>query len=123
MIRCSTFFIIVQRVFISTPLYGSEIAIDSQVGIKLNPEAIEKKLSEQIDPVRFMVSSLPDAQLGEKVVLIVEEKLNLSTSFDQLDKYEKPKMVIENHPFTLTDSGKIDRIKTRNSLKEIHNEN
>lgn len=102
---------------------GRKDYIINSGGVKLNPEVIERKLSNQIAPIRFMVSSLPDERLGEKVVLLVEEKLNISANFDLLDKYEKPKMIIEGHPFVLTDSGKVDRIKTRNSLKEIHNEN
>ena len=85
-------------------------------GVKLNPEAIERKLHEQIHPTRFLISSLPDSRLSEKVVLIIENSLGHDLNFDTLEKYERPKMVVEGQKITMTSSGKVDRINTRKSL-------
>ncbi len=85
-------------------------------GIKLFPEEIERKLSSSIlNP--FFITSFNDSKLGEKVVLIIESKdgsdiLNEKT-FINLDKYERPKEVFYLKEFIKTESGKINRIKTK----------
>ena len=65
-------------------------------GIKLIPEQIEQKLVNKISQ-RFFITSKPDNELGEKVVLVIEgEKFELDNSiYESLDKYEKPKKVIK----------------------------
>ena len=82
-------------------------------GIKLIPEKIEDKLSDKID-ARFFVTAVEDADLGEKLVLIIEgEKQTLNaTVFDGLDKYEKPKEVYYVSQFIETATGKIKRKET-----------
>ena len=79
-------------------------------GIKLIPEKIEDKLSKKINS-RFFIAGLQDADLGEKVVLIIEgENQTLADSiFDDLDKYEKPKTVFFVQKFLETENGKIKR--------------
>ncbi|MES2239390.1 MAG: AMP-binding protein [Bacteroidota bacterium] len=79
-------------------------------GIKLIPEQIEEKLATVIVN-RFFVGGIPDAILGEKLVLLVEGvSQDWSESiFDGLDKYEKPKAVFFVPEFETTDSGKIKR--------------
>jgi O-succinylbenzoic acid--CoA ligase len=86
-------------------------------GIKLIPEQIEEKLADVI-PSRFFVGGIPDAVLGEKLVLLIEgEKLSLEDSiFNVLDKYEKPKEVFYVSKFTETESGKIRRKEILASL-------
>lgn len=87
-------------------------------GIKLNPEIIESKLQGLISD-RFFVSSIPDEELGEKVVLVLENsKVNVDFSvFKVLDKYEAPKEVVAVPKFKETQSGKIQRHKTLELLK------
>ena len=82
-------------------------------GIKLIPEKIEDKLSDKID-ARFFVTAVEDADLGEKLILIIEgEKQTLkATVFDSLDKYEKPKEVYYVSQFIETATGKIKRKET-----------
>ena len=82
-------------------------------GIKLIPEQIEEKLSSKISQ-RFFIASMPDNELGEKVVLVIEgDKLDLDDSlYESLDKYEKPKELIFIPKFKETDSGKIMRKET-----------
>ncbi len=79
-------------------------------GIKLIPEKIEEKLSDSI-PSRFFVGGIPDAVLGEKLVLVVEsDKQEFDDSiFTVLDKYEKPKELYFVPEFQSTESGKIKR--------------
>ncbi len=82
-------------------------------GIKLIPEKIEEKLSDKIES-RFFVTSTEDADLGEKLILVIEgEKQTLdTTTFDSLDKYEKPKEVFFVSQFIETANGKIKRKET-----------
>lgn len=85
-------------------------------GIKLFPEQIESKLAHQI-PSRFYITSIPDAELGEKVVLVVEgdERTFEDSVFEVLDKYEKPKEIIFVKNFKETDTGKIKRKESMKS--------
>ena len=86
-------------------------------GIKLIPEVIESKFYKIIHQ-RFFIAGVPDEQLGEKVVLIVEgdkfnniilnEVKNLST----LSKYEVPKEIYFVKVFVETETKKIQRKKT-----------
>ncbi|MBU0941284.1 MAG: AMP-binding protein [Bacteroidetes bacterium] len=86
-------------------------------GIKLIPEQIEEQLSAHI-PARFFVGGIPDADFGEKLVLVIEgEKTALSEHiYDGLDKYQKPKEVYYISKFVETDNGKIKRREMLESL-------
>src|SRR5574343_292224 len=77
-------------------------------GIKLIPEQIEEKLSHQLTQ-RFFIASKPDAELGEKVILVIEgEAFDLVDDFYKtLDKYEKPKEIVFVSKFKETATGKI----------------
>lgn len=79
-------------------------------GIKLIPEQIEEKLSNEIHS-RFFVGGIADPDLGEKLILVIEgEKTDLNgVSFDMLDKYEKPKEVFYVSKFMETENGKVKR--------------
>lgn len=86
-------------------------------GIKLIPEQIEEKLSNQIHS-RFFVGGSPDTVLGEKLVLVIEgDKQALDeTIFNDLDKYEKPKEVFYVSKFIETENGKIKRKEILESI-------
>jgi len=79
-------------------------------GIKLSPEQIEEKLTKLIER-RYFVTGVADADLGEKLVLVVEgESYALPDGiFAHLDKYEKPKGIIFVSRFKETGNGKIIR--------------
>lgn len=85
-------------------------------GIKLIPEQIEAKLHASI-PQRFFAIGVSDADLGEKLILVIEgEKYDFDkTLFDVLSKYEKPKDIIFVLKFKETPNGKVIR---RGSLKD-----
>ncbi|MFD1294602.1 AMP-binding protein [Lutibacter holmesii] len=85
-------------------------------GIKLIPEQIELKISELLAN-RFFVAGIPDAILGEKLVLFVEgeKQENLLGQISQLktiSKFEIPKNVFFLQKFIETPTQKINRIKT-----------
>ncbi|RZK10904.1 MAG: long-chain fatty acid--CoA ligase [Flavobacterium sp.] len=80
-------------------------------GIKFSPEMIEEKLTKKISDRRFFIAGVPDADLGEKLILVIEgEQYDLPEKlFDKLDKYEKPKEVVFIPQFKETGNGKIIR--------------
>ena len=90
----------------------------NSAGVKLFPEQIENKLQPYIDR-RYIIASLPDSELGEKVVLLVEgEKMKLDKSiFDTLEKHEVPKDVLFVPKFSETFTGKVQRAETVDLLK------
>lgn len=79
-------------------------------GIKLIPERIEEKLVSKISQ-RFFITSKPDNELGEKVILVVEgDKVDFDNAiYEALDKYERPKEVLFIPKFKDTFTGKIMR--------------
>ena len=82
-------------------------------GVKLFPEQIEAKLSDKIKE-RFFVIGIPDALLGEQLLLVIEgEKQAIdSTIFDHLHPFEKPKAIRFVPKFIETESGKVKRKET-----------
>jgi len=86
-------------------------------GIKLMPEQIEEKLSTKIS-ARYFVAGKPDKVLGEKLILVIEGKEHPleETTFELLDKYEKPKEVFFVDKFKETGNGKIMRKEIAKSL-------
>lgn len=87
-------------------------------GIKLIPEQIEEKLTPFISQ-RFFITKEDDEILGEKVVLLIENKFEFELDFisDVLSKYEIPKNVYFIDSFYETENGKINRKKTLLKLK------
>ena len=84
-------------------------------GIKLHPERIEEKLSKVIQE-RFFVAGIPDAILGERLILIIEG-VNKDIAFNdliELSKYEIPKEIYFIDKFIETETKKIQRKKTVN---------
>jgi O-succinylbenzoic acid--CoA ligase len=82
-------------------------------GIKYFPEIIEKKLANAFSD-RFLISSRPDAKLGEKIILILETgnpekytKAYLSGIYSQtLTAFESPKEVFILEKFQDTGTSK-----------------
>ncbi|MDC6364496.1 MULTISPECIES: AMP-binding protein [Flavobacteriaceae] len=97
---------------------GRYDSIINSGGIKLIPEQIEEKLSKLIRS-RFFVAGLPDTSLGQKLILLVEDKdanteelLQSIKSLSGITKYEIPKEIFLVDSFVETASGKIQRGKT-----------
>lgn len=82
-------------------------------GIKYSPETIEKKLEALFDR-RFVISSLPDEKLGEKLVLVIEGKpfdtdILKRKLAELLTPYELPKPIVFLEKLPETTSGKVRR--------------
>ena len=94
-------------------LIGRRDFIINSGGVKLNPEAIEKKLAKYIS-ADFVISSIDNSKFGEVVALVFKKNIpdNYNKAFTHLSKYEIPKEVlaIDNFP---ENNGKINRVKIR----------
>ncbi len=83
-------------------------------GIKLIPEQIEKRIFGLFED-RFILTAVPDPELGERLVLVIEgpvnEKLNLKNikMSAGLKNYEIPKEIYFVDQFPETNTGKIKR--------------
>jgi O-succinylbenzoic acid--CoA ligase len=76
-------------------------------GVKVHPNEIEEKLSEQISR-RFFVYGKADEELGQEVILLIEG-VDEKISFDALDTFQTPKAVRYVKEFKETHTGKVDR--------------
>ena len=88
-------------------------------GIKYSPEAIEKKLAPWIS-ARFVISSLPDQVLGEKLVLVIEgtpanTRLIEQKTAELLSPFERPRSIHFLETFPQTANGKL----RRNEIKRL----
>jgi O-succinylbenzoic acid--CoA ligase len=88
-------------------------------GIKVNPEEIELKLKPLLKQA-FFIWFVKDVHLGQKIVLVVQEKVNLKLKKKDfthyLNKYEIPKNYCQIKDFVLSKSQKIDRINTMQTI-------
>jgi O-succinylbenzoic acid--CoA ligase len=85
-------------------------------GVKLIPEQLEEKLSALIRRP-FFLTGMPDDTLGEKLVLIVEGKLDDSLlqslkGSSEIDRFETPREIHFLEAFVYTPTGKINRPET-----------
>lgn len=88
-------------------------------GVKLHPELIESKLNDLIESP-FFTFGIPDEQLGEKLILCIEgeNEIRKDDFVPILDKFEIPKEIYYFKKFDSTESGKINRLKTVDRLKD-----
>ena len=89
-------------------------------GIKISPESLEDWIKKFI-PNELVLIGIPDINLGEKLVLVLEgeEGLNLKSHILQLPfekKYLKPKEIIFIEKIPRTPNNKIDRLGLKNLL-------
>ncbi len=86
-------------------------------GVKLIPEQLETKMAVLIKS-RFFVAGIPDAILGQKLVLVIEGNMyrnQLSQkikSLSSISKFEIPKEIFSVPKFEETGSGKVNRNET-----------
>ena len=97
-------------------------------GVKIIPEKIEAEVEKAFKRLNihcnFFISSLPDSQLGERIILIIKEKIftegeqeKLYTTLQKtLSRYEIPKEVITLASFNMTETGKLNRYSTRQNI-------
>jgi O-succinylbenzoic acid--CoA ligase len=89
-------------------------------GIKILPERLEASISELMQQaghhVRFFLTSVPDARLGSKLVMVLEDPY-METNHNELrtllkvslQSHEIPKEIISCRRFQETETGKINR--------------
>jgi O-succinylbenzoic acid--CoA ligase len=100
-------------------------------GVKIIPEVLERKLIGILHEVNIVaniiVAGIPDVKLGQKVVLLLEgsplpdtKKQHLQEKFlEGLSKYEAPKQFFFIPKFILTNTGKVNRPKTVELVKNL----
>jgi o-succinylbenzoate---CoA ligase len=98
-------------------------------GIKVLPEKIESTLVKNFYRAgitnRFFIHSLPDVALGNKLIFVLEASDIASPHivekivpiFSSLEKFEQPKEIVISSSFAVTESGKINRLKT---MENVH---
>ncbi|MEX2350657.1 MAG: AMP-binding protein [Flavobacteriaceae bacterium] len=88
-------------------------------GVKIHPEQVEQVLDLVID-APFFISSLPDEDLGQKVVLVIEGREDIFPEVDYvgLQPYEIPKEIFFVNEMIYTTTGKINREATLKGLTE-----
>jgi o-succinylbenzoate---CoA ligase len=95
-------------------------------GVKIIPEKLEMQIQNIFTAMqisnRFIVSSMPDTVLGEKVVLLIEgdlpvrvEDLELSLQ-SALPRFHIPKQIFVDAAFATTENGKINRPETKKKI-------
>ncbi len=79
-------------------------------GIKVSPERIEEQIAKLFPSTLFYITSQQDEQLGEKVLLVSQEKMEIDWEKIAIEKYEIPKEQLVRK-IELTPTGKIKREK------------
>ena len=99
-------------------LFGRRDWVINSGGMKIFPEALEEVLTPFIK-FPFFFTALPDANLGEQLVLLVEAPATEKTAIMAIakqhlgaNKHHIPKQVICMDAFMHTRSGKLDRKAT-----------
>ncbi|HEY3390177.1 MAG TPA: AMP-binding protein [Prolixibacteraceae bacterium] len=92
-------------------------------GIKYWPENIEKTLQSVIHR-RFVISSLPDEKLGEKLVLVIEGEaadveLISQKSKELLPSFGRPKAIYFLDKFPETPNGKLKRNEIKGAINRL----
>jgi len=93
-------------------------------GIKLIPEKIEEKLHPFIS-APFFIAGLPDNNLGQKLILIIEtspQTFEFESIFSKasLSKFEIPKKIYIIDSMIITENNKINRIDTLNFINKYY---
>ena len=103
-------------------ILGRKDNVINSGGVKIQAEEIERLLRPIISQ-HFVVTSIPDERLGEAVVLLLENEIDL-TKFEsafskRLTPYSRPRYLYTVAQIPLTDNGKIDRASCRDLAKEL----
>jgi O-succinylbenzoic acid--CoA ligase len=108
-------------------ILGRKDNVINSGGLKFQPEVLERKLNRVL-PDAFVVTSVPDAMLGEKLVLLIEhsdmEKKHVDLedikekTRDLLSAYEQPKAIYVCTKLPHTPNGKIDRNAARQLVEK-----
>ena len=91
-------------------------------GVKIQIEQVEDALRPHL-PFPFVITSVPDAKFGERIVLLVENTRTdhplISPAIAALPPYWRPKQVFSVPQLPKTGTGKPDRATARNLAREL----
>ncbi len=89
-------------------------------GVKVIPEEVEQKILGVLN-VPFVIISLPDDKLGEKVVMVLEKTLytDLPDLSLILTKYQMPRQIFTIPQFPITETGKIKRREVQRLISTL----
>ncbi|MGC9150192.1 MAG: AMP-binding protein [Microbacter sp.] len=109
-------------------ILGRKDNIINSGGLKFQPEQLEHKLRETLS-FPFVITSVYDVVLGEKMVLLIEQPTSQQEALDvqalqqkiraSLSGYEQPKAFYFCSQLPLTPNGKIDRIAAKKLIKQL----
>jgi O-succinylbenzoic acid--CoA ligase len=95
-------------------------------GVKIIPEILEAQIQNLFSTMqiwnRYIVSSVPDPQFGNKLVLLVEGNMPIAVEKVRsalqavLPHYHVPKQILVGVIFVMTKNGKINRLETRKKI-------
>lgn len=113
----------------SFEILGRKDNVINSGGLKFHPELLEKKLHAVL-PDAFVVTSVPDVVLGQKLVLLLQRNSTEKEWIDieiinykmrsVLSVYEMPKAIYVCEKLPFTPNGKIDRNAARMMAKEVN---
>ncbi|HYF66806.1 MAG TPA: AMP-binding protein [Ohtaekwangia sp.] len=101
-------------------------------GVKISPEHLEKKIETGFQQLnlhhRYIISSVPDTLLQNKIVFVLEADTPVESIRKSLfelflmvfDPYERPKEILGYFPFPETNTGKINRRIIKEDLSNRH---
>ena len=100
---------------------GRKDFIINSGGVKINPEKLEKKLIESYDQ-NFVISSIADKTLGQKLVIVFEKKIpeNWIKSVGKFEKILRPKKAFCLKKFLYVNA-KTDRKYIKNCIEKLSN--
>lgn len=105
-------------------ILGRKDFIINSGGVKLSPERVEELIEEKLESnINFVISSIKDTILGEKLVLVCNTKdlaqfENMDLSFlKTYNPYSVPKSIIGLEEIPVNTGGKTDRKKIRQILE------
>lgn len=94
-------------------------------GIKLQLEALEKRIASLIPELNFTLTAIENAKLGEALVMLLEQsfdEVELRTRLAaKLDRFEVPRFFALVDELPLTETGKADRTEARRLARETLN--
>ena len=100
---------------------GRTDSVINSGGVKIYPEWVEQKISRFVKN-RLIVTSEPDAALGERLILVIESRTSdlsgLEEALNALGKFERPKKIYTLSHFPLTPTGKIRRSDVKELIRQ-----
>lgn len=88
-------------------------------GVKVQIEQVEEKLSHYLSEGSYMITSVPDAKFGEKIVMLISHEIDTDNAINNLPPYWRPKNIIIIPELPLTGTGKPDRAKAKAIAAEM----